>query len=341
MKEKNILEIANDYYKKGRRLVAPLVGFPGVEIVESNIKLAQQNFGEHFRAIKKIAYEFKPDIVFPLMDLSIEANALGRYTIFPKEDSATVPKSHFDTGEIEKLKDINISFDSRVMGYVETMKLMSVGLPEDIIRGAYITGPYSVVALIIGADEAAMATALDPKRLHYLCSFVTEKIREYATLLISAGAELICVLEPTAVMLGPSQFKHFSAFYVNRIIESIKFSGVDTVYHTCGNTMHLIDQMVDSGIDALSLDSEDMGVHMHDVLKKVPQNIVVMGNINPSTTMLRQTPENVSKEVKDLLDKTKDYPNYILSTGCDLPQETPVENIKAFIKTGRQYKIKN
>jgi uroporphyrinogen decarboxylase len=339
LKEKNISLLTNKYYKKGKRLVAPLIGFPGVEMIDSNIKLAQQNFGEHFRAIKKIVSEFEPDIIFPLMDLSIEANALGRYTIFPREDSATVPKGHFDLSEIEKLKDINISFDSRVMAYVETMKLMSVGLPENVIRGAYITGPYSVAALIIGADEAAMATSLDSKRLHYLCSFVAEKIREYATLLISAGAELICVLEPTAVMLGPSQFKDFSAFYVNRIIESIKFSGVGTVYHTCGNTMHLIEGMVASGIDALSLDSSDMGVDIPEVLKRVPQNVVVMGNINPSTTMLRQSPENVNKEVKSLLEQTKSYPNFILSTGCDLPQETPAENIKAFIKTGRDYQI--
>jgi len=339
MKEKNLVKMTYDYYKKGKRLVAPLVGFPGVEMIDSSIKLAQQNFGEHFRAIKKIVSEFEPDIVFPLMDLSIEANALGRYTIFPREDSATVPKSHFELSEIEKLRDINISFDSRVMGYVETMKLMSVGLPENVIRGAYITGPYSVAALIIGADEAAMATALDPERLHFLCSFVTEKIREYATLLISAGAELICVLEPTAVLLGPKQFSEYSAFYVNRIIESIRFGDVCTVYHTCGNTMHLIKEMVKSGVNALSLDSDDMGVSMAEVLKTVPGEIAVMGNINPATTMLRQTPGDVKKEVKELLDRTKDYPNFILSTGCDLPQETPVKNIKAFMKTGREYRI--
>jgi len=29
------------------------------------------------------------------MDLSVEANAIGRYTIFPKQDSATVPKDKF------------------------------------------------------------------------------------------------------------------------------------------------------------------------------------------------------------------------------------------------------
>ncbi|MDZ7836580.1 MAG: uroporphyrinogen decarboxylase family protein [Actinomycetota bacterium] len=141
MKETNLTKLSHQYYQQGKRLVAPLLGFPGVELTGSNIKLAQQNFGEHYRAIKKLVDRFEPDLIFPLMDLSVEANALGRYTMFPQEDSATVPKREFDPEQIEKLKSVNISFDSRVLSYVETMKLMSVGLPSRVIRGAYITGP--------------------------------------------------------------------------------------------------------------------------------------------------------------------------------------------------------
>ncbi len=339
MKNKDILELSNKYFHKHKRLVAPLCGFPGIEMTGVDIKLAQQNFGEHYKAIKKVIDVFEPDVAFPLMDLSVEANALGRYTIFPKKDSATVPKMKFDMKEIERLREINISFDSRVIGYVETMKLMSVGLPEHVLKGAYITGPYSVAALIIGADEAAMATVLEPEKLHKLCDFVTEKIHAYATLLISAGAEAIVILEPTAVMLGPDQFSEFSAFYVKHIIESIKYSKVNTVYHTCGNTMHLIDRMVKSGVNGLSLDSKDMGVDIEEVLKKVPENVVVIGNISPCKTMLRGKPHEVEKEVTDLLDKTRKYPNFILGTGCDLPQETPPENIKRFVQTGKEYQI--
>ena len=339
MKERDLIELANKSYNEHRRLVAPLCGFPGVELTGADIKLAQQNFGEHYKAIKKVVDEFKPDAAFPLMDLSVEANALGRYTLFPKEDSATVPKSRFDMEEIERLQEINISFDSRVIGYAETVKLMSVGLPDNVLRGAYITGPYSVAALIMGADEAAMATAVEPYKLHKLCDFVTEKIREYATLLISAGAELIVILEPTAVMLGPNQFSEFSAFYVKHIIESIKYSKVNTVYHTCGNTMHLIDRMVESGINGLSLDSKDMGVDLKTVLEIVPANVAVIGNISPCKTMLRGKPHEVEKEVTELLDETSKYPNFILSTGCDLPQETPAENIRRFVRVGREYKV--
>ncbi|MBN2301274.1 MAG: uroporphyrinogen decarboxylase family protein [Lentisphaerae bacterium] len=316
------------------------MGFPGLNITKCTVKLAQQNYGEHYRVIKAIADIFAPDAMFPLMDLAVEANALGRYTVFPQTESATVVRDMFSIDELINGLQINIAFDSRLLGYVETMKLMSIGLPSSIIKGAYVTGPYTLAALMMGADEAAMATVLRPDELHLVCQFVTEKIQEYVRLLIASGAQAICILEPSAVMLGPNQFAEFSANYVRHIIESCKYTGIAAIYHTCGNTMHLVDKMVESGISAVSLDSSEAGVDLPAVAKKLPSDVIIMGNINPTGTILRGTPQNVEKEVSELLKRMEFYPNFILSTGCDLPQETPIENIHAFMQTGRQYRMK-
>jgi uroporphyrinogen decarboxylase len=335
MKEKRLAQLARIEHEKGKRIVAPLVGFPGVDLVGSNIKLAQQNFGEHFKTVKKLVDRFNPDLVFPLMDLSVEANALGRYVVFPKEDSATVPKDNFHIDDLIKMNEVNFSFDNRIIGYVETLKLMSIGLPSHVMKGAYVTGPYTLAALIMGVDEAAMATMISPGDLHKLCDFTTEKIEEYTRLLISAGAQLICILEPSAVMLGPEQFIEFSSNYVKHLNESCKFSGVSTIYHICGNTMHLIQGMVAAEVDGLSLDSPETGIDLAQVMKMVPSDLAIIGNVNPTAVLLQGTPQTVRTEVVKLLQDMRAYPNFILSTGCDLPQETPLENIEAFMRAGR------
>jgi uroporphyrinogen decarboxylase len=336
MKLNNLLEKA---YKSNKRLVAPLAGFPGVNIVETTIKIAQQNYGEHFKVIRKIADEFNPDIIFPLMDLSVEANATGRYTIFPKNDSATVPKDKFNLNEIEIMKKVDISKDTRLLGYVETVKLMSENLPKNMVIGAYVTGPYTLSALIMGADEAAIATIVEKEKLRKLLEFSLLVILKYTEMLISVGAELICVLEPTAVMLGPEQFEEFSSNYIKDIVKYCRKNEVSTVYHTCGNTMHLIKKMEESGVDGLSLDSEEVGVDLHEVAHLVKSDIAIIGNISPVHTMLKGTPEELEKEVFELMSKMNSCKNYILSTGCDLPQETPIENIRAFMGAGRKFSI--
>ncbi|MBN2325717.1 MAG: uroporphyrinogen decarboxylase family protein [Candidatus Omnitrophica bacterium] len=312
------------------------MGFPGVSLADSEIKLAQQNYREHFRVVQTNVEIFSPDMAFPLMDLSVEANALGRYTVFPRRDSATVPKDHFDFREIDRMRRIDVAGDARVMGYVETVRQMTRELPGMIVKGAYVTGPYTLAALIMGADDAAMATILQPDDLARLCEFTTGVILKYNDLLVGAGVDVICVLEPTAVMLGPKQFRQFSSAYIRRITQRNAERGVCTVYHTCGNTMHLISGMLEAGVQGVSLDAKDAGVDLAKAAQIVPESAAVIGNISPTQTLLHGTPEEVRREVRELLGEMRPFPHFILSTGCDLPQEIPPDNIHAFMQAGRE-----
>jgi uroporphyrinogen-III decarboxylase len=54
--------------------------------------------------------------------------------------------------------------------------------------------------------------------------------------------------------------------------------------------------------------------------------------------LLMGTPEDVMREARDNLRQAYDNPKgYILSTGCDLPIETPRENILALMNAARLY----
>ena len=340
MNKKSLLKEVQKAYSNNQRLISPLMGFPGLPLVNSTIKLAQQNYGEHYNVLTALIKMFKPDMIFPLMDLSVEANALGLYTVFPQKDTATVLKEKIELIDQILDKQINISYDTRLQGYVETIKLLRIRFPETVMKGAYVTGPYSLVGLMIGAEELAMAVLMEPEKIEKLCEFAVGKIQEYIRLLIGAGAQTICVLEPTAVMLSPEDFEKYSSGYVKHINSSYKYSDVSVIYHTCGNTMHLIEKMEESGVDGLSLDSHEAGVDLPEVAKRLKNDTILIGNLNPTGTILNGTPEKVQEEVTELLQSMDFYTNYILSTGCDLPQDVPVENIQAFMDTGRQYRIK-
>jgi uroporphyrinogen decarboxylase len=335
MPEKKLITLMQEASAENKRLVAPLIGFPGLELTNGTIKLAQQNYGEHFKALRAIAERFAPDVIFPMMDLSVEANALGRYTVFPKKDSATVVKEAFHPEELERAWTINISHDTRLLGYVETVKLANIGLPDSIMKGAYVTGPYTLAGLLLGADEAALATVMDPEGLHRICRFTTRKIIEYVRLMVAAGAQLLCLLEPSAVMLGPDQFTTFSGAYVHDISRNLKYTDVAVLYHICGNSMHLIESMCEAGVNGLSLDAPETGIDLVAAARRTPEDVAVIGNISPVGSILRGTPAAVEADVKKLFQEMKEFPNFILSTGCDLPQETPMENIAAFMRAGR------
>jgi uroporphyrinogen decarboxylase len=46
----------------------------------------------------------------------------------------------------------------------------------------------------------------------------------------------------------------------------------------------------------------------------------------------------VTAETEALLAKMAPYPNFVLSTGCDLPAETPIANLEAMIAAGRAWR---
>ncbi|MFA5291508.1 MAG: uroporphyrinogen decarboxylase family protein [Phycisphaerae bacterium] len=340
IKRKTLAAIAAEAYTEKKRLAAPLVGFPGCDLLNMSIKVAQQNYGMHYNCIEALVSQLKPDAAFMMMDLSVEANALGLPVRFPTHESSTVehhPINNVD--DLDYLRRINILHDARIQSYIKTIEMMKLGLPDNVLVGAYVIGPVTLAGLLEGAQQVAMDSILDPEKLDELCKFSTSIIIEYARSLVNAGADMICILEPTGVILGPQQFERFSGQYVNHILQIYRYAGVDTIYHICGNTMHLIDGMVKSGVGALSVDSPETGVNIVKMLEKVPQKVVVIGNVNPTKIMKDGSPELVAETTKDLLEKTAKYPNFILSTGCDLPPGTPLKNMQVFMETARNFKL--
>jgi len=193
--------------------------------------------------------------------------------------------------------------------------------------------------MLLGAENAAITSLMDPDKLKSICDFTTAKIKEYAIGLIDSGAEVVCILEPSAIMLYPDQFEQFSISYVNEITKACKqHSDAGVILHICGNTMPIVKSMAASDVDAISIDSRQAGVKLEELVKIVTQvreNLVIIGNISPTDVMLYGTPEIVKREVETVLDIMSYYPYFILSTGCDLPPETPEANIHAFMEAGR------
>lgn len=336
IKQKAMKKLFDIIANRADRLIAPLVGFPGLKLVPGSIKLAQQNHLLHFQVLEALYKKFQPDLIFPMMDLSLEANALGRYAVFPQNEAATIPKQAFSKKDFELMQTIDITADARTRSYIDTVKMMAEKLPENVMKGAYVTGPFTLAALLKGADDTAMATSMDPEGLHELITFCNNVILKFMEELIGVGAQLICILEPFASLLSPAMLAEYSGKYVKNLAAFCAAKNAHSVLHICGYTMPLLSEMAATGIDALSLDSAEAGVELAKAAKVVPEDIVIIGNINPAGTILLGQPEEVEREVGDLLEKMKDIPNFILSTGCDLPQEVPLENIEAFMKAGRK-----
>ena len=67
-----------------------------------------------------------------------------------------------------------------------------------------------------------------------------------------------------------------------------------------------------------------------EALKEVPADALAMGNLDPVSLFKMSSPEEMKKATLQLLEATAAYPNFVLSSGCDIPPYTPLANINAF-----------
>ncbi len=314
-----------------RRLVAPLLGYPGARLTNSSLKQNEFNPAVHAATISRIVERFTPDVAFFMMDLSLEAGALGLPVRYPLFESPTVEEHPVkQADDLERLRVVDPLEDARIRSYIRTMELMSRSI--SIPRAAYVTGPFTLAGLLMGASDIAMATITDPDLVHQTVHFCTDICIRYSRALTEAGADIIVILEPTATFLSPQAFAEFCGAYVREVIASPGAAG-DAVLHICGDTSHILREMCATGACALSLDSP---VDLRAAASRVGHEVILIGNIDPVGIMVQQSPEEVACATCKLLDSMAHCDSFILSTGCDLPYETPHENIDAFMSEGRR-----
>jgi uroporphyrinogen decarboxylase len=96
----------------------------------------------------------------------------------------------------------------------------------------------------------------------------------------------------------------------------------------------LIDSILDTGAKALHFGN---AVDLAEMLTLVSADKIVFGNVDPAGQLRGGTPESVREATLTVLEKCANYPNFILSSGCDIPPVSPLENIDAFFKTAAEF----
>ena len=316
----------------GRTPVMPLIGYPAAGLTRTSIKLNEFNWGVHAWSLQTLYRKVQPDAVFTLMDLAVEASGIGLQVRFPLHESPSIEIHPVETlPDLDQFKAVDILKDGRADAFVKTVQELGQLLPTDVLRGAYVTGPFTLAALLCGANDIAMNCILEPDLVLRTVELATSVVTRYALALEKAGADLVMILDPTALILGPNRFQEFAGRFVSILAAALQDAA--PVYHMCGDTTAFIDEFATLGCAGLSLDS---AVDFPEATKRLPDDVVLIGNISPVNVVRNMDAAGVRGEVLKLRESMSAHENFILATGCDVPADVPFENIEAFMAAGRE-----
>jgi uroporphyrinogen decarboxylase len=340
--------------ESGRRhFVVPLLGYPGLQLTKTTILQALTDENAHFETVCALVEKFKPDAIFYIMDLTVEAEALGAKINFSTNQSPSVGGPVVSSEQ--DLKNLFIPDPGkagRMPLFLKVMERMKKTLP--LPKAAYVIGPLTLAGEIAGVKNLMRTLIRSADFAKQILEFTTRVSKTYAQALVEAGADIICMLEPTAVLVSPKHFAQCSKPYVEEIAQSLR---AVTILHICGNTTPLIPEMIKTRVHGISIDSL---VDLVGVLSQLKNGMAVIGNIDPMKAMVFDSPEGIREKVLALrrrasaqekifstpchigfsgagLAEKNFHSNFILSSGCDLPPEVPLENVAAFMAAGREW----
>lgn len=308
-------------------LCTPFASFPGTVLTHSTVKENLNNGELQAESIVALQNICDFDVVFPMMDLTVEAEAMGACINWEIDELPAVTGTIIaDANDVKNLPNPEVEEGNRLGVFVETCRKLKKEFPHKWVWG-YVLGPFSIAGRLMGMTEISLAIKLEPGLVHQVLEKVNALIEKYASALLSTGIDGLVMLEPASGMLDVNDANEFSNNYIKRIVNLIKDKGKTPVLHNCGRVLHLVESLCATGIQVLHVGSV---TEPYDIYPRVPENIVLMGNLNPTEIFLRGTPEKVREATINLLKQMVQCNRFVISSGCDIPPGTPIENLKAF-----------
>ena len=146
-----------DYVRNaGRMLSAPLSGFPGVALTDSTVAENLRDAELQTRTLIALNKEVEFDVIFPMMDLTVETEALGGVVDWETDEMPTVHDITVASREdAEGLVVPEVGVGNRLGVFVKTCRDLKSAFPEKTVW-AYVLGPFSIAGRLIGMTETAM-----------------------------------------------------------------------------------------------------------------------------------------------------------------------------------------
>jgi len=313
------------------RVVLPVAVYPGAKLIGKSEPDVVRDATLQCQASLALRAAIGLDVAQSAMDLSAEAEAFGATVRFMHEAVPTVTgRLVTDAASIAALTVPKVGA-GRTQVFLDTVRLLAGQSDKPFVMGGCI-GPFTLAGRLFGVSESLEFSLNEPEAMHELIEKATTFLIAYARAFKAAGANALFVAEPTAGLLSPAMLGRFSSVYVKRLVDALQDDTFGFILHNCAARIAHIPQVLASGATAFHFGQP---MDMAAAAQQVPAEVVICGNLDPTAVFNALTPAALAEKTRSLATSVKGKRNVVLSSGCDVPPTTSVENLRTFISTGR------
>jgi len=192
-----------------------------------------------------------------------------------------------------------------------------------------------------GTDHLLMDMALRPEMAHWLMDRFTDFYLDFFHRMLTAAGGRIDLLRAAddlgtqrGLFFSPEMFRTFIKPRLKKLVDMTHGHGVKFMFHSCGATGPLIDDLIEIGVDVLDpLQAAATGMEPRALKDAFGDRICLHGGICTQYLLPRGTPEEVRYEVRRRLEILGAGGGYILAPCHVLQTDVPTENVLAMSET--------
>ena len=307
----------------------PVLSFPATSLLGITVEELIATPESQAKGMITIAQRCPSLASVSMMDLSVEAEAFGASAVFSPDEVPAITGILLENEEDVANLRIPPVGAGRTGRSIEAIKLAKAAITDRPVFAGVI-GPFSLAGRLVGVSELMIDCYEEEELVEAVMEKTTAFLIDYIKAYRDAGADGVVMAEPLTGVVSPMHAESFSCPYVKRIINAVQTDDFIVIYHNCGaSTVRMLPALVEQGAAAYHFGN---AVDMKEIIEKLPDGVVAMGNIDPVSAFKEGTPAAMRHAVYEQLSALGSNPNYIISSGCDIPPLAPWENIDAYFQ---------
>jgi uroporphyrinogen decarboxylase len=203
------------------------------------------------------------------------------------------------------------------------------------IKTNFDQGPFSLASAVRGIEQLMIDMRDDEGFVFDLLGICTEMVCELGLAVGRARSHAVTFGDSVAGLISRNDFIKFAFPFEKEVIRRLQAAlDLPVFLHICGRASHILDYMAKTGADVLELDHFN---EFAEIKRQVGNVVCVEGNLDPTRVLLQGSSQLVREKSAEIILMAGSEGGLILSSGCEVPPETPPANIQAMVDAARDY----
>lgn len=188
----------------------------------------------------------------------------------------------------------------------------------------WVEGPAAEAADLRGVSNFLMDLLDDSEYATALMDRCIEVAIGFARAQVAAGADTIGIGDAIASQVSARVYESLILPLEKRLVDALHGMGAIVRLHICGNITHLLPGIATLGVDILDVDHM---VDLAEVRRNVGPRVVLAGNVDPVSCVMRGPAEKVKQAIAGCY-REAGMP-FMVNAGCEIPAATPPAHLHA------------